>query len=167
MNSTLYCDRFDVEDVLSDTGVELRIDDGPPRTLGNCLDEAASVIEQKCLLRYDVPALSGSRVVKHWAKWIATFLLCKRRGNGPSEALGEEYDRVMKELDAVAAGKARIGDAVERRPSLPGMSNVRVIKEPWPHVVVERRSSTGLPPQEYRQKVDPIDWTNSVTDYAI
>lgn len=163
----VYCSRTDIDNVLSEKGVDLRADDSPPTELGDVLDEAASIIDQKCTQRYTVQSLQDSRIIRHWSKWIAAFLLCKRRNNDASNALGEEYDRVMKELDGIAAGKFTLGDAVARRPSLPGMSNPRVIMNPWPHVVVEKRTSTGLPPQDYRQKKDPLGDMDGILDYSV
>lgn len=146
-----YCTLTNIQDRLSVNGVNLRIDDVPPDTLGDVIAEASTIVDEHLATRYDPIYLQQSGWVLYRATDIATFLLCERRGNPAPMSVGQRYERAMAAMERVRTGNANVWDTVERKTCAPTMTNVRVVLRPFPRSVCE----TGT-----------LRSTGTVTDYA-
>lgn len=162
MPITQYCAQADIQNRLSTTGVNLRVDDTPPTTLGDVLNNAASIIDEHCRLSYDPATMVTSEWVKQRATDVAAYLLCTRRGNPAPGSIEALYTRTMARLEQVRLGVVQIPDIPARKNMAPVLSNQRVKLTPFPHVVTERNRSTGTP-AGYDQHTDPQEWY----DYSI
>jgi phage gp36-like protein len=164
-NTAAYCQLIDIQNRLSAAGVAARVDDTPPTTLGDVIDEASRKVDEHCQTRYGTN-LSKSNIVKHWTATIAATLLCERRGNPVPNSLARRYQETMDAMEHVLLHGRLIPDIAERKAGVPVMSNVHTQLLPYPHTVVETgtRRSTGKP-EQYTQNKDVID--NYVYDYVI
>lgn len=159
MATTLYCSIDDVKNRLSANGVTLRMDDSPPTSYGDVLDDASRTIDEYCLLRYTEANLDASPWVKHKCADIATFLLCERRGNPPPRGIAGKFERAMERLELVRTFKMAIPDIPERRTAVPTLSQPRIRLDPNPRTVIERkRGSTRNYPEDYAQHTDRLEW---------
>lgn len=158
-----YCTLNDVKDVLSESGVKLRLDDLPPTAAdGNILDEASATIDEYCLLGYSAANLAVSRWVKHRCKVIAAVLLCGRRNCPIPSALEKRYDKLIEDLERVRIGKLFVPDIPMSAANVPQLINGRVALHPIPHFRVQKARSMGQP-TNFAEKVDYLD----ILDYII
>src|SRR5712671_5774094 len=94
--TVLYCSMNDVVNVLSQSGVDLRLDDIPPApTDGDVLNDASTIIDEFCANRYSPTWLVQSDWIRHRCKNIAAFLLCERRGNPVPSGVQTQWDRYV------------------------------------------------------------------------
>ncbi len=163
--ATPYCVLADIQNRLSVVGVTARIDDTPPTTLGDVIDEASRMVDRYCQTRYGAN-LALSNIVKHCTANIAAMFLCERRGNPVPIGIQRKYDRDLEFMEKVEAYGKLIPDIAETKAGVPTLSNVHVQLVPYPHTVVEAgvRRSTGTP-QGYTQNRDTLDSFNY--DYQI
>lgn len=161
MATALYCALTDVKNVLSTTGVTLRMDDTPPDSDdADILDAASREVDQYCLSAYSEENLAVSPWVKHKCKIIAAVMYCERRGNDVPGSLQRRYDAIIKRFEKVETGQVIIPDIPMRKTACPILSNVRVVQHPTPMTVVTTKRSTGEV-QDYTQRkddVDPLNW---------
>jgi phage gp36-like protein len=158
--TALYCSITDVQNRLSAAGVTARVDDTPPTSNGDVLDEASRIVDEHAYLLYGAN-LTLSTVVKHWTANIAAYLLCERRGNGVPKGIAEKYDRAMESLKRVLKNGRQIPDIAQLKTACPVLSNQRVRLDPNPRVVTETSKSTGTP-AGYVQNQDTLDPPNYI-----
>lgn len=167
INTVLYCSQDDLEQTLSVSGVDLRLDDNPSDT-DHVIDDASAQIDAYLLTHYSPAQLAQSRWVKHACSYIALYNLCMRRANSVPGSILKKYEETIKMLEKAALGQFRMGDISPKRPSIPFMSNMRPSVNPWPHTVVMKEKSTGTTTiEDYRQKTDPLGFMTYVEDYVI
>lgn len=166
-STATYCVQADIENRLSASGVDLRIDDVPPDTLGDVIDDASAEVESHCLLKYGADQLAASRWIKHKCADIATYLLCERRGNPAPPGIANKFERAMAQLEKVQEGKLKISDVAQRRTAVPMVSNMRPALRPYPHAVVETKRGTDTVDQLPKKNADPWDVLNFLPDYVI
>lgn len=131
--ATLYCDEQDIRDILSEEGVDLRVDDDDDGAVNEteqlmitkALNQAAAKVNQYCVRFYTPAVLATSWTVHEWASNIAARELCKRRGNPVPTSIEKEYEDTIEDMKAVAAGEP-IEDLVPRHQKGPRFSNGRV-----------------------------------------
>lgn len=132
----LYTSRSEIDDLLSEYGVDLRLDDNDSNSIDttesarlttNGLNIATAKCNLYLLERYDASDLYESWIVHHWATVIAARWLCKRRGNPVPESLDDEYDEVIEEMTAVKEGDMSLGDVAQRESDQPTFSNVTMV----------------------------------------
>lgn len=116
----------------SDTGV---IDDA--------INEATETIDLYCRQRYDQAGLAASEIVSRWAVVLACYFLSINRGNPAPEAIEAEYQRIIANLEKIAAGLMSLPGVPMRSDSRPSMSNLRVERHHGQSKIrVKRNSST-------------------------
>ncbi len=157
MATTLYCQQTDVQNRLSADGVNYRIDDVPPSTLGDVLTDASTQIDEHLFFLYDPAQLATSDWVRERCADIAACLLCERRGNPVPPGIQAKYERTMNRLEKIRLGLLAVPNLPIRKEMAPVLSNVRIRLDPFPRTVVERANSTGNP-QGYNQHLDYLDW---------
>lgn len=132
--STLYCSSDDVDALLSQEGVDLRLDDDESDAISAteetrlttwALNYATSRVNDYALGRYLAANLDNNWTVNHWATVIAARYLCVRRGNPLPKSIAELYKEVMADLKALKAGEYQLGDIAERVLNSPSWSNLR------------------------------------------
>lgn len=130
-----YTTADDIKALLSDDGVNLRLDDDNSgainaaeltRLTTYAINYATSKINDHAIPRYDAADLATSWTICEWATIIAARWLCARRMNPIPESLQALYDEVREELKALRDGSYTLGDISERVSSAPAWSNVRV-----------------------------------------
>lgn len=157
MATTAYCVMNDVKNILSTSGVTLRLDDTPPTAAdGDVIDDASRLIDEYLLLFYSEANLALSPWVKHRCAEMAAYLLCERRGNPVPTGLARRYERCEERLEKARLGQLWVPDIPMRKAAVPVLSNVRVRLAPVPHTVVEKVRSTGTV-SDYPQREDILD----------
>jgi hypothetical protein len=161
--SYTYCTATDVETLLSDEGVDLRLDDDGAGTVSPTelarletqgINYAASRVNFFCMPRYDAVNLASSWLVNEWATIIATRWLCTRRGNPCPKSIQEMYDEAVKDMSWVRAGTFQIPDIAARGIDWPAWSNVTVRPEyTYRKIRVQRPMSEGSA-APYRRNTD-------------
>lgn len=167
VSTQLYCDLAGMQNRISATGVSLRVDDNPPTTLGDVLDDASGEIDMYCALHYTPAQLATSRWIYNKACDIATYLLCERRGDPVPVGIAAKFERAMKELERIQAGGLKVADIPQRRLSVPMVSNMRAALRPFPHAVVEKSRGTDTIDQLPKKNIDPWDAMNHLPDFVI
>lgn len=129
----LYCTRADVEAILSQEGVELRLDDDGSGQVASTelarlttqgINYASSRVNFYCLAKYEASELAKSWLVNEWATIIAARWLCSRRGNSPPESLENLYEQVLEDLKGIRSDEAQIPDIGPRDAAWPAWSNI-------------------------------------------
>ncbi len=137
---TVYCTFADMADLISQEGVDLRLDDdddgvvtggsSDTATTGERLLQrkavnwATSQVNDRCLGRYDAAGLSTSWTVNDWCTVLACWRVCRRRANpNPFQAEKERVDREMLELQNL---QRHLGDIGMRESMAPGVDNFRI-----------------------------------------
>jgi len=161
-----FCTLASIQDVLSADGVTLRLDDSPPSTYADVIDEASQYVNFYLWERYTEATLNASLWVKHVAKTVAAMMLCERRGNPVPVGVLERFGRYQLMLEAIQGGKAKVPGAALRKSSAPVMSNMSAVNRPYPRAVVEKLQSTGTP-EGYTQNRDPLEATQQVLNFSI
>lgn len=163
MATSLYCSIDDVENILSEQGVTLRVDDSPPTTNGNILDRASRRVDGYLLRRYREERLAESPWVQHATAVLAAVLLCGRRGNPIPSSLKAEWDEYKEELQRIRTENADLADVPERATSLPQLNNGHIQEYPTPrHVTAPGRSMMDPPDyQQNRDRLHPSDYYTS------
>lgn len=131
----LYTDQAEINDLLSENGVNLRLDDDDDaavdadelvRITPRIVNKATARCNLYLLERYDANQLADSWMVHHWATVIGAYMVCQRRGNVIPESLQQEYDQCIEEMQAVKDGDMSLGDVPQRESDQPTFSNVTI-----------------------------------------
>ena len=164
-----FCTATDIDNVLSATGVDLRVDDGVEATLvAEAIEEADSEIDQATYYLYTAASLASNAWVNHRAKYLAAEALCFRRNNSPSASLALKCKDIRAELERVRTGSLMIPRAVMSKAAAPTMSNIRPALRPHPRGVVETKRSTGTAEGYNQNNRDPWDrLTTEHLDFCI
>ncbi len=153
-----YCSLTDLYSRLSQTAVNLRIDDDAS-SIGPCQQEATNDIQAFCLPDYNANDLLSNANAAGWvndrAIDLAAYYLCARRGNPVPASVEKRYERAMEMLRMVMDDQMYIPGIQRRHTDVPAWSNVRV----WPSyeykkIRVEMQTSEPTSPTGYSQFVD-------------
>lgn len=157
-----YTSRTEIQDLLSYSGVKLRLGDDGSDSLSSAelarVVNAVNIATAKCNLylleRYDASHLNDSWIVHHWATVIAARWLCKRRGNPVPESIEDEYEEIIEELTAVKQGEMSLGDVPQREADQPTWSNVTVddryrVKRIRVQRPISEQSPSAIPPHRH------------------
>lgn len=111
---TRYAEYSDVVDKLDDRLLIRLTDDqgtGSPdqSVIETYLDDAASRIDAKIGMRYQLPISTPPTALKVWNVDLAVYLLLGRRQDAPGDIWQSRYEDVMSDLNAVADGKRTLG----------------------------------------------------------
>lgn len=104
--------------------------------------------------RYEPANLAGSWLVNKWATTFALQWLAERRYNPAPQGVQMQYDRSIKQMESVQAGKTQIPGIASRTASWPFMSNVTVDHNYRVAKVRVEPSISEPTPTQYPQKVD-------------
>lgn len=122
------CVKSDIEDWWSADGLLLRTDDDRSATengseasiVTSWIERSSAIVAAKLSQRYLQDAFAGVNppvdtpvLVMHFTAVIASYWVAGRRNLPIPEQLKEEYDKVLKSLDEIAAGQS----------SLPGVAD--------------------------------------------
>lgn len=146
--SNTYCQIADVQDVLSNQGVELRTDDCPPTEYGNAIARAGDKVDWHCFRRYTPDNLALSPLVRDWAAVLAAYYLSCRRGNDPPAGIAILYEEAIANMTEVKKGLNEIPGIPARKSYVPVFSSMRATQRPFNRSVVEKERgshATGSP----------------------
>jgi len=130
----VYCVEADVNDLLSQEGVELRLDDDSTGAISTTERQvltvkgiywATSRVNLYLVPRYEASQLATSYIVNEWCTRFAARWLCSRRGNSPPASIEDLYQEAKEEMADVLAGKMQVPDIGARSPEWPLWSNIR------------------------------------------
>ena len=160
--STLYCTEEDLQNLLSEEGERLRLDDqgdgylnALERTaLTKAISYATTRVNFYCQPLYATADLSTSWLANEWATIIATRWLCTRRGNPCPDSIQKMYDEALEDLQAVKAGSHQIPDLGYRNVAWPAWSNVTVRPEYHYRKQRVQRPISEQTPTQYPQAPD-------------
>jgi len=159
MATQTYCDRDDVEDILSDAGVLAMIDDDEDAAeagtetlrITAAIERAAERMNFWLARRYTLRDLASNA----WCKWanatLAALKLSTRRNNPAPQSLVDEANDIMEMCKAVAEQPlAVIPDQPESFDMRPTVTNPRVDRGFWDEspVKVDPELSTGPKPAD-------------------
>lgn len=152
---TPYCTVTHIQKRISQTAIDLRIDDDPT-CVPSVIEEASIEIDGYCLLKYSETSLAASDWIRLKCTDIAVHYLCLRRLNGSPVAAQARYDKAIADLEKIQIGSLTIPDAPRRKASVPVLSAPRIRLDPFPRTVIEQSRSTGTA-EGYRQHTDRTD----------
>lgn len=165
--SHTYCTQADVEHLLSQAGVVMRLDDDNDGSASNpfelhAMQDSINDATESCnyflFMKYDPANLANSNWVNRRATILAAYDLCGRRGNPVPESLAERAEKALEELEAVAEAYRLLPGIPLRRTCAPTWDNVRCDpRYNWKVIRVERNTSS---PQTTSQPVNQ-DWMES------
>lgn len=125
-----YTSQNEIERILSNSGVQLRIRDlngtNSSDYWAELIAEATDVVNQWVDGFYDYDDLADNQWVRRHATWIALTLLCRRRANPVPDSILERYEEVLEDLRNVKMGVIQIPRLPTRSDMTPAMSNLRV-----------------------------------------
>ena len=154
MATTTYCERTDIDAILSIHGVDQSVDDDHDGNveafelayITTIIERAASRMNSRLENRYTLSDLSSNDWVKFVNASIAAMMLTRRRGNSVPPSLQEEVDEFLADLDEIMAGRQKIPEQAASLDYLPAVSNYDVQRGHFPAVRVDTRLSTGSEP---------------------
>jgi hypothetical protein len=172
--ANLYCSTADVVALLSQLGVDARLDDdgsgsvsgGELAVLTQLVNYATARVKFYCAVHYDDADLATSWLVNEWATVIAAHRLSLRRCNPVPSCLRELMygaagegarpgDRgVMGDLEDVRAQRAQIPDIGYRNVPWPAWSNVTVDPRYRVRQIRVQRPISERTPTQYGQDAD-------------
>jgi phage gp36-like protein len=161
-----YCSLSDIQNRLSDEGVNLRVDD-KPSVVDAVLQRAASKIDQYCRGRYDPTVLATSPWIKEACTTIACFYLASRRANPVPASLTADYEELLNpdgrhgDLRDIRSGALNIPEIAQRKPEIPVISQPRIRLDPFPRTVIEKNRGTGQASgyTQWQDRLDFLDYT--------
>lgn len=133
--STPYTTSEEIRSLLSDEGVDLRLNDsgvapGDEPTVGELARETAAInyatsrVNMFLNTIYDMRTLEVSWQVREYATMFAVEWLCSRRGNPVPDSVREKVEKYEKELTALGNMEMVLGDATFLESSQPMLSNM-------------------------------------------
>ena len=161
MATTTYCDRSDIDDVLSEHAVDRMIDDDHDGVVEatelarvtTAIEKAAGRINATVQKRYTLSDLSGNDWLKFVNATLAALTLMRRRGNGVPPSLQEEADEYLEDLNDIKAGRQDIPEQNESFDFAPAVSNYRASRaDGIAKVRVNTQISTGDDPHPSRKR---------------
>ena len=158
----VYTSRDEMEGVLSQTGINLRIDDIDVMDSEGVLDsffyDATLVIDTYTQHLYYSQDLYSSYWVRIRASWLACYYLSQRRGN---PALFQvRYNQILEELERIMDGELLIPGLPTAYDITPAMSNV-VVDERFAIDKIRVHPSISTGGTSSRQSLSPrfpFDW---------
>lgn len=159
MATQTYCDRDDVEDILSDAAVVAMIDDDEDTVDGaaeqvrvtSAIERSAERMNFWLARRYTLSDLASN----DWCKWanatLAALKLSTRRNNPAPQSLVDEANDIMEMCKAVAEQPlAVLPNQPESFDMRPTVSNLRTDRGFWDEspVQVDPETSTGPKPAD-------------------
>ncbi len=171
----LYCTDDDIVFLLSELGVDARLDDdgdgslsvGEQAFLLQARNYATARVKFYCQVHYDDADLATSWLVNEWATIIAAHRICVRRVNPVPDSIhallfgtGDPDRGVMGDLLDVRDQKAQIPDIGYRHVPWPAWSNVTVDPRYRLKQIRVQRPISERTPTEYSQS---IDWSSEMT----
>ena len=163
----LYCVQGDIEAILSQTGIRLRLDkDGDGQldateigALNYVISGASDTIDFYCSQKHTQAYLVQSTWVNYRCAILATYDACKLAANPVPEAIEDWADRVIEdELKKIRYGTDFVPNIPLARKLAPVFSNTRCDPNYQFRVIrVERQQSTDSIPTGLRQNTDYAD----------
>ena len=170
--AVLYTDRESVASMLSDIGVDLRLDDDGNQTIDArelsrmelyAANIATARVNGFCRAKYSVSEMARSWEVYDWATTIAARWLCGRRCNPVPEVISAFYEEVIESLKEVRAGVRQIAELAPSDEMWPVWSNIVVDHRYLLRKIrVQRRISERSNPQ-YSQNI--ARWAEYINEY--
>lgn len=158
----IYTSRREVENVISQVGVNLRLDDLDTSDSEDALEEyyidATLDIDTHAQHYYESSDLATSSWVRRRATYLACYYLSQRRGNPALFQL--RYNQIMEQLERVQLGEMLIPGLPTRADMTPAMSNM-VVDERF--ILSKLRvhpsiSTGGTGSRQHLSYIIPFEW---------
>jgi len=155
MSTQTYCIRADVEAAWTPAALLAAVDDDSSGTISaaeeaivtRAIERAANRINAALELRYALDLLASNTWCRDCNAALAVYLLATRRGAAASDAIQEQYESYIADLEQIIAGRLRVPQATEALQHSPTVTNFAV--DPTEPVATVRRVddiSTGALP---------------------
>lgn len=153
-----YCTTTDVVNRLSQRGYDLRLDDNP-QAYPAVLREATNRVNFFCMPIYPAANLQADAdaggFTNDLATTLACYFLCRRRGNTPPAAVGEDYREALEYLDDIRLETKQLPNVEMTTTPYPAFSNVHLVPGYlYRQIRVEVPISEQTVPTGYVQAVD-------------
>ncbi len=122
ITAPVFCALPDLYDVLSQPGVTLRTDDGPPTNLGNAIDRGCNKVWLMLNRHYATDQLLMSSQVTQWAAVCCCKYLSTRRGNPVAPGVQIMYAEVIADMTEIQKGRNEIPGISRRKSFVPTIS---------------------------------------------
>lgn len=156
MPTQTYCTLSDVEAAWNPADLLDAVDDDTSGTMSageqaivtRAIERAANRMNASLEMRYALSSLASNHWCRDCNAALAVYLLATRRGTAASDAIQEQYESYVADLEQIIAGRMRVPQAAETHEHKPTVTNFAV--DPTQAVATVRRvndTSTGaLPP---------------------
>lgn len=132
--STRLADRAGMEDVLGETGIDLRLDDNRSGVVTTSEESrltracywADAMVTGFYLSKYDPTGLAANWAVYHWCNVFAVYRICPRRGNAVPSSIGAMYQETVELLVDLQAGRTVLSNVAQRGSPSISVSNLRL-----------------------------------------
>lgn len=147
LQSTVYCSIAELQRFLSTNAVTDFADhdaDGTAETdvVEDSINQATDEIDLYARQQYTPAVLGTSTIITRWCVVIAARFLQERRGNGVSNSIAVQWDRIIENLEKIARNRLQ----------LPGLAKRNDLRPTWSNLMVDRR---------YRRSTIRVSRTNS------
>lgn len=119
--ATLYCTRKDIEQLLSEYGLDQFVDQAG--VVDTAISRASAYIENWLCNRYDVTTLASHPTVNELATVFASWRVCQHRGNEAPPSLEYRYQQCREELMGYSKGQPPLCGATGNENMTPSYSN--------------------------------------------
>jgi phage gp36-like protein len=155
MSTQTYCTRTDLEAAWTPAALLAAVDDDSSGTISpaeeaivtRAIERAANRMNAVLEMRYPLSELAGNTWCRDCNAALAIYLLATRLGEPADDAVQEQYDAYVDDLNHIIAGRRRVPQAAESLEHSPTVSNFVV--QPMRDKETIRRVddlSTGKPP---------------------
>ena len=155
-----YTDRAHVEMVLSVAGVESRLDDDGDNfdnttealRMQDAINRATETINFYLWNRYSPDRIAQcSNLANQWAADLASYYLCRTRGNPVPESIIEAAREAEERLEKIYKGRFRLPGVPMRRNNGPTYDNLRIdVRYRFRVIRVEGNTSSQQPTTQPR-----------------
>lgn len=156
MATTTYCNRADVDAILSTVGVTAFADDDEDGSLDatelgyvtRAIERAANRMNAFLEMRYELSDLSGNDWCRDANAALAAFLLGGRRNNPVSPVLSTENTQFLDDLKEIRDNNMTVPGAFDSNDALPSVTNFRPERSRGqaPVRVIREESTRSDPP---------------------
>jgi phage gp36-like protein len=130
----MYCTQADLEAAWSVSDLLAAVDDDGDETLSpeelaiiaRAIDRAANRMNAALEMRYRLASLAGSGWCRDCNAALALYLLATRRGAPPPDAIEEQYEAYLRDLEEIRGGRLKVPGVAESLPLGPSVTNFRV-----------------------------------------
>lgn len=145
MSTQIYCTLTDVEAAWTPADLLAAVDDDASGTLSageqsivtRAIERGANRMNASLEMRYSLDSLANNAWCRDCNAAVAIYLLSTRNGAAATDAIQEQYEAYVLDLEHILAGRLRVPQATETLQHTPTVTNFAV--DPTQAVATVRR----------------------------